>query len=74
MSDPNEGRLVEKLEKWVAEHPDAADAPTIDITTQKEFTIREVLNQLIQERDTGAAIVDEDILKIKRQIAKWLGE
>ena len=65
--------LIEKLEKWVAEHPEAADAPTINVTTQKEFTIRGILNELIKERDTKVAIVDKETLEIKRQIEKWLG-
>lgn len=65
--------LIEKLEKWVAEHPEAADAPTINVTTQKEFTIRGILKELIKERDTKVAIVDKETLEIKRQIEKWLG-
>jgi hypothetical protein len=66
-------RLVEKLEKWVEEHPEEADVPHINLTTQKEFTIRGILSQMVEERKTGFAIVDEEVLEIKDQIAKWIG-
>jgi len=65
--------FIEKLKKWVEEHPEAADAPTINITTQKEFTVRKILDELILERDEAVAIVDNETLEIKKQIAKWLG-
>ena len=66
-------RLVEKLEKWVEEHPEEADVPHINLTTQKEFTIRGILSQMVEEKQTGFAIVDEEVLGIKDQIAKWIG-
>jgi len=70
---PREEELIVKLEKWVAEHPDWADVPHINITTGKEFTIRGVLSELTKERDTGVAIVDKETLEIKSQVKKWLG-
>jgi len=67
-----EGELIEKLQEWVKEHPKDADVRHINITTQKEFTIRGILDELIRERESKVAIVDEEVLKIKDQIAKWL--
>jgi hypothetical protein len=63
---------VEKLEKWVSKNPEAADAPTINMTTGKEFTVRGVLEQLKQEKVSGAKIVDPTIIEVKDQIKKWL--
>jgi hypothetical protein len=68
-----EEKLIKKLEKWVAEHPEEADVPHINLTTQKEFTIRGILNQLIEEQKTGVPIVDEEVLEIKDLIEKWIG-
>ena len=65
--------LIEKLEKWVEENPEEADVPHINLTTQKEFTIRGILNQLVEERETGIAMVDEEILEIRNLIETWLG-
>ena len=67
-----EEKLVSKLEKWVKEHPEEADVPHINLTTQKEFTIRSVLGLLIEEEKTKAAIVDKETLDIKSQIEKWI--
>jgi hypothetical protein len=66
-------RLIEKLEKWVEEHPEEADVPHINLTTQKEFTIRGILSQMVEVQKTGLSIVDEEVLGIKDQIAKWIG-
>jgi hypothetical protein len=68
-----EERLIEKLEKWVEEHPKEADVPHINLTTQKEFTIRGILSQMVEVQKTGLSIVDEEVLGIKDQIAKWIG-
>jgi hypothetical protein len=70
---PKEETLIATLETWVAEHPEFADVPHINITTWKEFTIRGILNDLINERDTGVKIVDADVLEIKNEVKKWLG-
>ena len=70
---PKEEGLIAKLEQWVAEHPDWADVPHINITTGKEFTMRGILAELTMERDTGVAIVDKDVLEVKSQVKKWLG-
>jgi hypothetical protein len=58
--------------KWVEDNPEAADAPTINLTTQKEFTMREMLSVLIQEKDSRVAILDNETLEIKNQIKTWL--
>lgn len=68
-----EERLTEKLEKWVDDNPEDADVLHINLTTQKEFTIRGILNQLTEARDTGAAIVDEEVLEITGLIEEWIG-
>jgi len=65
-------KLIEKLEKWVKEHPEEADIPHINLTTQKEFTIRGILNQMIEEKRTGVAIMDREILEIEDLVDKWL--
>ena len=65
--------LVEKLEKWVREHPKEADEPFIDITTQKETTVREISGELKEEREAGIAILDEETRKIVKQIEQWVG-
>ncbi len=66
--------MIEKLEKWVEENPDAADAPTINITTGKEFTVRQVLDQLKKAKAEDVEIVDAEILTITSQIEEWLRE
>lgn len=65
---------IDKLEKWVNEHPEDADAPTINMTTGKEFTIREVLGKLKKAEKEGVEILDKDDLEIKGEIEKWLKE
>ena len=66
--------LVEKLEKWVREHPKEADLPAMNITTGKVYTIREVLEAIKKEKETRVAIVDKDLLEVKGNIEKWLEE
>jgi hypothetical protein len=63
---------IEKLEKWVKENPEAADAPTINITTGKEFTIRDVLKELKKEKVSGIVSIDKEVIEIKKQIEEWL--
>ena len=70
---PKQETFLKKLEAWVEDHPEEADAPTIHLTTQKEFTLRDVLAQLIEEEKSGVAIVDEDVLQIKEQVKEWIG-
>lgn len=65
---------IKKLEKWVDEHPEDADAKTINMTTGKEFTIREVLKKLKKADKEGVEILDKDELEIKDQVEKWLKE
>jgi hypothetical protein len=68
-----EEKLVEKLATWVEEHPEQADVPHINLTTQKEFTIREVLDRLVEEEDTGVAIVEDEMLELKGLVKDWIG-
>ena len=81
---------IKKLEKWVNEHPDDADALTINMTTGKEFTIRDVLVKLKKAEKEGIKIsekldkddikklkktgVDEEDIEITGHIEKWLKE
>jgi sugar-specific transcriptional regulator TrmB len=67
-----EEKLIEKLRQWVEEHPEAADAPTVNVTTQKTFTMREMLNEFTRAKEEEIAIVDKETLEIKSQIEKWL--
>lgn len=67
-----EERFIGKLEKWINEHPEEADIPHINLTTQKEFTIRGILEILTEGKKAGAAIVDKEVLEIKDQIEKWI--
>ncbi|MCD4843113.1 MAG: hypothetical protein K8R25_01365 [Methanosarcinales archaeon] len=67
-------KFIEKLEKWVSEHPEAADAPTVNMNTGRETTIRGILEELKKEKETGIAIVDPEILEVKTNIEEWLEE
>lgn len=66
--------LIEKLGKWVREHPKEADLPAMNITTGKVYTIREVLEAIKKEKETRVAIVDKELLEVKGNIEKWLAE
>ena len=68
-----EEELIQKLEKWVQEHPDEAKVSHINLTTQKEFTIEGILHQLVEAKRTDSAILDKDTLDVKEQIGKWIG-
>ena len=66
--------LIEKLGKWVREHPKEADLPAMNITTGKVYTIREVIEAIKKEKETRVAIVDKELLEVKGNIEKWLAE
>lgn len=70
---PDEEKLVEELRRWVDEHPEEADIPHINMTTQREFTMRGILDELVREEEMGIAIVDEEVLEIKSEIQRWIG-
>ena len=65
---------IKKLERWVKEHPEDADALTINMTNGKEFTIRGVLEKLKKAEVEGVEILDKDDLEIENQVDKWLKE
>lgn len=67
-------KLIEKLEKWVSEHPKEADLPAMNVTTGKTFTVREVLKEFKKEKKTGVATADKEFLEVKGHIEKWLEE
>ena len=66
--------LVEKLEKWISEHPEEADVPTINMTTGKESTIRETYELIKKEKETGTRILDKEVLEMKKDVEKWVEE
>lgn len=66
-------KFIKKLEKWVKDNPTEAETPTINITTGKEFTIKGVLDKLKKEENHEVSMLDEEELKIKDQMEKWLG-
>lgn len=72
MGDDN-NTTIEKLEKWVNEHPKEADAVHINLSTGRKFTIREVLGQMKGEGKMKALMLDPEMSNIKSQISKWLG-
>ena len=37
---------IKKLEKWVNEHPEEADLPAMNITSERVFTVRDVLEEI----------------------------
>lgn len=65
-------KTIKKLEKWVKEHPEDADVLHINLTTQKEFTIRGVLHQMIEENKKRIPTVDQEALEIEDMIEEWL--
>lgn len=67
------GDLIARLSSWVEEYPEEADVPHINLTTQTQFTVRGILDQLVEERHTGHAVLDAETLKIRDEIDKWLG-
>ena len=64
--------FIAKLEQWVKENKEAAETPTINITTGKEFTIKGLLEKMKREEDEKVSILDPFELKIKSDIEKWL--
>lgn len=67
-----ENALIEKLEKWVQDHPKYADAVHINLTTGKKFTIRDILEQVREEKRTGLPIKDRETLEIIGHTEKWI--
>jgi len=65
---------VEKLEKWVKENPEAADAMTINMTTGQEFTVRGVLEDLKREKAGEAVLIDRGVQEVRKQVEQWMEE
>lgn len=63
-----------KLEKWIKEHPEEAAEPFLNVKTQRKVTLRGIYEELKNEKDTGVAIVDEDLLQVIREVDDWLKE
>lgn len=63
-----------KLEKWIKAHPEEAAEPFLDVSTQRKVTLQGIYEELKNEKDTGVAIVDEDLLHVIREVDDWLKE
>ncbi|MBN1482341.1 hypothetical protein EH223_09110 [candidate division KSB1 bacterium] len=66
--------LVEKLEKWIKEHPTEAELPAMNVTTGKTYTIKAIFEKLKAEKEGGVAALTDDELEVKEQISKWIKE
>jgi glutamate formiminotransferase len=64
--------ILEKLEQWVREHPNEAKEPFMNITTQRAFTLERLYEAMKQEAETGVAIVEEELVELKNNLADWL--
>ena len=60
---------INKLRKWVEEHPEEADAKHINFTTGKEFTLREVFNQIV-EADNQNILLEEGVVLFGKVLDK----
>lgn len=67
-----ENHTIEKLEEWVASHPESADTPFMNVATGEEFTVRGLLNQL-QARAAGQVQLSETLQTELKQIESWIG-
>jgi len=65
---------IEKLEKWVNEHPAEADLEVMNVSTGKTSTVREVLDTLKTAKAKGVEVLDLDILEVVENINQWLEE
>ena len=64
--------FIAKLDEWVKKNKEAAETPTINITTGKEFTIKGLLEKMKRETEEKVSILDPLELKIKNDIQEWL--
>lgn len=60
---------INKLKKWIEEHPEEADVKQINLTTGKEFTMREVLNEVV-EADNQGVLVKEGVVLLGKVVDK----
>jgi len=67
-----EEKFLARFRAWVEENPEEAGVTQINLTTQKEFTLREILEQLIEAETSEAVMLDEEVLEIKEQVQKWI--
>ena len=73
---------IDKLKKWVDDHPEEADVKQINLTTGKEFTMREVLNEVVEADNQGVIlkegvvilgkVVDKEELEILDNTESWI--
>jgi len=65
---------IAKLENWIKQHPEEADEPFMNVSTQRKVTLKGVYEELQKEQETGVAVVDEDLLNVIRDVDDWLKE
>jgi hypothetical protein len=65
---------IAKLEAWINENPEGADEPFMNVTTQRKVTLKMIYEELKKEKDTGVAIVDENLLQVIKDVDDWLKE
>jgi ABC-type Mn2+/Zn2+ transport system ATPase subunit len=63
---------LENLENWVRAHPQEADEPFMNVSTQRTFTLNQLLAAIKQEAEMGVTMVDQDLLALKNRVAEWL--
>jgi hypothetical protein len=67
-----EEQFLVTFKAWVEEHPEEADVTQINLTTQKEFTLREILDQLVEAKERKTVVLDTEVLEIKEQVQQWI--
>lgn len=65
---------IKKLEQWIQDHPDKADTPFMNVTTQEQFTLTQILETMKKEKESGVAITEEGFLHVKAQVVDWIKE
>jgi len=67
-----DNQLLQKLEAWVATHPEAADTPYMNLSTGQEFTIRGLLSSL-QASLAGETQLSEPLQAELKNVETWIG-
>lgn len=69
-----DAEALEKLKNWVELHPEDADVRQMNLSTKREFTIRQVLDQAIEAEMRGIVLLDNEMLEVHDQIEHWIRE
>jgi hypothetical protein len=65
---------IAKLGSWIANNPEEANEPFMNVSTQRKVTLKGIYEELKKEKETGVAIVDEDLLNVLKDVDQWLKE